>query len=280
MNLYNLKYFLDSARMGSMTKAAEFNHLSRPAISHAIRNLEQELSLKLLVHKRRSFELTQAGITLLKKSDAIFVEIENLKSALKSSNEHVMGDFRIGSARTLASFTLQNTLKKMRKKHPHVDFKISLEQSEVLIKKLAQREIDIAFFIGDENLNGFKQKVIARGNYCLMRPKTLSATNTSYALTEKRSETERVKILFEREYSLPLPIFAEIPSWDVIWTWMNQGVSGGLVPDFLLKAKPQDAKNLSIVFPKVFPYEIKVMFPQSKANNPLIKTFLESIEVS
>jgi DNA-binding transcriptional LysR family regulator len=277
MNIQNLKYFIDSARFKSMTKAADLNHLSRPAVSQAIQKLEQELGVKLLVHKRRSFELTQAGLTLLKRSEALFAHIEDTKAAVKDEAGPLIGEYRIGSARTLANFALHASVAKMRSKFPQVDFKIELLNSQSLIEKLENRELDAAFFVGDETLSGFKQIVVGRGSFCLVKPKRMKTEDVAFAITERRPETERLKVLFERHFNSPLPVFAEIPSWDAIWAWANKGVCGGLVPDFLIEHS--NSKELSIVFEKVFPYEIKAMFPRNKSTHPIVSTFIQSLKL-
>lgn len=276
INLYGLKYFVDAARLGSMTKAAEFNNVTRPAISLAIQKLEDEIGTQLIIHKRRTFELTQKGIALLKKSEPLFSHVEELTNDIRSSKGTVAGDFRIGSSRTVASFNLPGVMTKLRDNYPSVDFKIQLASSTVLIQKLENREIDLGFFIGDEALSDFKSVVVSKGHYCLIKPKGSKEDEIQYAITERRPETERLKVLFERQYSKSLPVFSEIQSWDVIWSWVNRGVCGGLVPDFLFASKAF-TKNISVMLPKVMPYEIKAMFPKNKAQNPIIKSFLESL---
>lgn len=275
MNIYNLKYFADSARLGSITKAAELNHISRPAISQAIQKLEDELGVQLLEHKRRTFALTEAGRTLLAKSEEVFQCVENVKFAL-SENAKRTGDFRIGCARTLATFQLQNAILELQEQYPDIRFKVVLDGSESLVKKLENREIDVALFLGDDALNGFKQVVVSKGSYCFVKPKKAVA-GLRYAITERRPETERLKVLYERMFTEALPVFAEIPSWDAIWTWIRTGSCGGLIPDFLIEADPESAKHIAIVIPKVFPYEIKIMYSKTKARDPLIKRFTETL---
>lgn len=275
MNIQNLKYFTDAARLRSITKSADLNNISRPAVSQAIQKLEQELGVKLLVHKRRSFELTQAGLTLLKKSDALFSKIEETAAAVKA-NVPVAGEFRIGSARTLATFSLYKAISKLKADFPEINIKVNLQKSEHLIEMLENRELDVALFIGDEVLNGFKQIVVGRGHFCLVRPRHTKTEDISFAISEKRPETERLKILFERHFSKELPVFAEIPSWDSIWEWICQGECGGLIPDFLLRNV--ETSQLAIVFEKVFPYEMKVIFSKTKSNHTLISTFVNSLK--
>ncbi len=274
MNLNNLKYFVDSARFQSMTKSADINHLSRPAISHAIQKLESELGTKLLAHGRRKFELTPAGAYLLRRSEALFAHVDELEGDLRSNRAPLHGEFRIGSSRTLATFNLPLAMTRLREKFPKVDFKVSLANSDALVQKLLNREIDLAFLIGDDAVNDFKDVVINRGSFCLIQPKNCDQSQIQYAITERRPETERLRNLYQRQFHKPLPVFVEVQSWDAIYTWVNQDLCGGLVPDFMLSTKAKSVRKFNVVIPKVFPYEIKAIYSKAKVNHPVIAEFL------
>ena len=276
MNLYNLKYFVDSARLGSMTKAADLHKLSRPAISQAIRKLEDEMGVTLLVHKRRSFELTQLGMLLWKKSESLLAQVETIRNDLRGAKGPITGEFKIGSSRSLADFNLPPILTRLRKEFTEVDFKIEFANSKTLVQKMQKRELDLIFFIGDETLTECKQIIVNRGYYSLIKPKHLKFNETQFAITEQRPETERLRILFERTFLKELPVFAEIQSWNAIRAWINLGICGGLIPDFMLQEVPEDKKaNYITVLPKIFPYEIKIMFAKTKAECPVVKSFIQ-----
>ena len=105
----------------------------------------------------------------------------------------------------------------------------------------------------------------------MIKPKK-SAANISFALTETRPETVKLKSLFQKKYSKKLPVYAEIHSWDAIWNWVNEGYCGGLVPDFLLS---DTGSKIDIMMKNICPYEIKVMYAKSRALDPLIVNFLK-----
>ena len=279
MNLYNLKIFADTARLGSMTKASELNTLSRPAVSQAIKKLESEIGVELLVHRRRFVELTHAGRTLLMKSEALFSEVENIALLLRQGKGPLIRDFKIGSSRTLATFNLTRVLEQLGDEYPHVSMQVQMANSNALVRKLESREIDIAFFIGDDSVEGSKQSVIGRGHFALVKPKAAKHELVKYAITEKRPETDRLRTLFERSQGRSLPVFAEIHSWDAIWHAVNEGICGGLIPDFLFASKPAANNSAyTVILPKVFPYEIKAVYLATKANDPVIKSFLTSLK--
>lgn len=83
--LKQLRYFQSVVRLGSFTAAAEEHYISQSAISQQIRSLEEQLGVKLLERKKRSFTLTEAGEYFYKKSlvlvsdyDAICRELQRI----------------------------------------------------------------------------------------------------------------------------------------------------------------------------------------------------------
>ncbi|OQW51516.1 MAG: hypothetical protein A4S09_09810 [Proteobacteria bacterium SG_bin7] len=278
MNLYNLKIFVDTARLGSMTKASELNHLSRPAVSQAIKKLEEEIGVDLLVHQRRAIELTQPGRLLLKKSEKLLSEAERISLLVRQGKGPLVRDFKIGTSRSLATFNLPPVLALLSKEYPDVSFRVQMANSASLVKKLSHRELDFLLLIGDETLEGAKHTVLGRGHFVLVKPTSIPEKSICYAITEKRPETERLRNLYQRLHEKPLPVLAEIHSWDAIWYSVTQGICGGLVPDFLLHSACTKGKfKYEVVIPKVFPYEIKAMHLSSKSGDPLVKSFIDGL---
>jgi DNA-binding transcriptional LysR family regulator len=278
MNLYNLKIFVDAARTKSMTKAAELNFISRPAVSHAIRNLENELSLDLVIHKPRAFELTPHGESLYTRGLDILEGIANLKSSLKNSTSGESISLTIGCVRSLTSDLLLSALVGLRKKYPGISVNVVIANSEVLVSYLEERKIDIALILGDDTLHGAQEVIIDRGSFVVAIPAKADPTKISYAMTERRPETERARTLFAREYGIEMPVFAEVPSWDAILKWIQAGQCGGIIPRFLVETTP--SKDLRRLFPKVFPYEIKAIFGKSKYLDQVLKDFVAQCKAS
>lgn len=269
MNLYNLKLFVDATRAKSMTRAAELNFVSRPTVSHAIKSLEQDLDLTLLTHKPRIFELTPHGHALYTKALNILDEVDNVKSSLKTSVQGMVSSITIGCVRSLTTELLVRAIVGLREKYPNLHVRMVIANSEVLIENLEERKIDIALILGDDALHGSQENIIGRGSFVVAIPSRADPRKISYALTERRPETERARTLFKRDYGLEMPIFAEIPSWDAILNWIKLGQCGGVIPKFLLERMP--TKELRCLFPKVFPYEIKAVYKKTKYHDEILK---------
>lgn len=250
---------MDAARSNSMTRAAEMNYISRPAVSHAIRNLEDELKSQLVRHQRRAFELTQAGVRLLNASEGIFREVDAAKSKLQEKNMKFSGQIRIGCVRSLTSMMLPRALGKLRKKYPQVLPRVVIANSETLMEQLNLRQIDVALVLGDDTVHGAQEIVIDHGSFVLAVPLGRDPSIIPYAVTERRPETERARTLYSRKFGKEMEIYAEVPSWDSIISWIKLGECGGVIPRFLLQPNRKQEK-IGVIIEKVFPYEIKAVY--------------------
>lgn len=79
MNINQLRYFLDAARLCNFTKAAEKNYISQSAITQQIKSLEQELETELFIRDKRKVELSPAGSVFIHEAEAILSRIVQAK---------------------------------------------------------------------------------------------------------------------------------------------------------------------------------------------------------
>lgn len=84
MNLRRLEYFLTIAETGSLGRASEMLHVSAPALSKAMKLLEEELEAKIWIADGRRMILTDAGKSLLKKAPVLVESIKSLKESLSA----------------------------------------------------------------------------------------------------------------------------------------------------------------------------------------------------
>ena len=96
MELRILRYFLAVAMEGNITAAANLLHLSQPALSRQIHNLEDELGQKLLIRKSHRVELTAEGIRFRKRAEEIVTLADKTLVEFTSQLKGVSGDIYIG----------------------------------------------------------------------------------------------------------------------------------------------------------------------------------------
>lgn len=149
MSIYNsysdfnkYRVFYAVAECLSFSKATEYLHISQPAISHAIKELEEQLDVKLFQRENKKISLTEEGEKLLTYVKNAFDSIVAGERALKDTQLH--GKVRIGIYSHISTFMLPKLIKAFTKKHPKVKFTI-FSSSDIEIKeKLNNRELDLA----------------------------------------------------------------------------------------------------------------------------------------
>jgi len=105
MNLKRLEYFLTLAQSGNLRQASEMLHISPPALSKAMKVLEEELEAKLWIQNGRGIMLTDSGKSLLKKAPSLMADLKRLKESLNSKDSGPQ-PIRIGTFEVFSTYFL------------------------------------------------------------------------------------------------------------------------------------------------------------------------------
>ncbi len=103
MDIKQILYFKAVADSGSFAKASERLHISQPAISAQIGQLEAELNAELLVRHARGVRLTAAGSIFLEHGRDILARMEQARAAVRESTGEVSGSVTIAMITTVAN---------------------------------------------------------------------------------------------------------------------------------------------------------------------------------
>lgn len=120
MELQKLKYFQVVAKYQHMTKAAERICIAQPALTQAMRSLEDELGVKLFAKKGRNIVLTEFGVYLQSRLDVILPEIDGLKGELEQLKNRVNKRIRLNIL--VGSAFVIDAIVRYRKLYPDVVF--------------------------------------------------------------------------------------------------------------------------------------------------------------
>ena len=97
MELRHLRYFVSVAEQGSVSKAAQQVHVSQPALSRQIRDLEAELGVQLFDRVGRRVELTAEGEDLLRHCRDVLAQAESVRERARALHGGVVGVLRVGA---------------------------------------------------------------------------------------------------------------------------------------------------------------------------------------
>lgn len=117
MELTDLRHFQNVARAGNFGRGAAASHVTAPAVSKAIRKLEDELGVRLFTRTTRRVALTAEGRSLLDRCTRVFAELDGLGTALAGREGVIEGEVRIGAMEVLSISLLPRALGALMKAH-------------------------------------------------------------------------------------------------------------------------------------------------------------------
>ncbi|MDN3223882.1 LysR family transcriptional regulator [Pseudomonas nunensis] len=124
-----LRLFMQVAQAKSFTNAADATGLSVSTVSHAVRELEKQLGLRLLNRTTRSVNITEAGEQLISKIAPL---MEDLGLALRSASaagDEVAGTLRLSVPTSASRLILQPLLQKFLLAHPGINLEVAVDNS-------------------------------------------------------------------------------------------------------------------------------------------------------
>lgn len=144
MDIKQLRYFIAIAEEKNITAAANRLHMSQPPLSIQLKQLEQELGVKLFERSGKSMELTDKGNVLYKRAMHLVNSVEEMKNELQETEEGKKGILSIG-INTLSLLGLSEMLQSFHKRYPFVSLKIVQNDSYYLAEMIKTRAIEMAF---------------------------------------------------------------------------------------------------------------------------------------
>jgi len=131
------------ARCGSFSRAARDVHLTQPAVSMQIKQLEESLGMPLFEHFGKQIHLTEAGRETLETARAISHELDNLAHSLADLQGLKGGTLAVSVAST-ASYFMARLVALFRQVHPDVRISLNVVNRATLLEHLAANSIDLA----------------------------------------------------------------------------------------------------------------------------------------
>lgn len=143
MDIKQLRYFLGVLDAKSFTKAAKTLHVAQPAIGMQIRNLEEELGVKLLVRHSRGIEPTATGLMLEKRARSLLQFHEEMRQEILDTVGEPRGQVSVGMTETVTHVLASRLLDVCRSKYPKIGLRFSEGMSERLSEWVSEARMDI-----------------------------------------------------------------------------------------------------------------------------------------
>lgn len=196
MELRQLQYFVVVARQRHFTRAAASLGVAQPALSQQIRQLEDELGVRLLDRSSRPVALTEAGVAFLARAERIVAEARLAQEDVREYAGIGRGRLVVGALPALASLWLPPVLGRFHAAHPRVDLTLREENTEELGRLLGSGQLDLAvlhavrgLYSGDKPFEGIvMERLFDEEMMLIVAPRHPLAGCSSVSLGQLRDE--------------------------------------------------------------------------------------------
>ena len=138
-----LQVFHTVARLLSFTKAAETLHMTQPAVTFQVRQLEEHFNTRLFDRTHNRISLTEAGNIVYAYADRIFELYGQMENAVREITGEISGALTIGASTTVAEYMLPSLLGDFKAKYPDVDIHLKVSNSEGIVSMVENNAIDL-----------------------------------------------------------------------------------------------------------------------------------------
>mgnify|MGYP000112705022 CR=1 FL=1 len=178
MKIEQVIYFVKIARTGSISLTAEQQHISPPAVSVALSDLENELGVKLFHRTRQGTQLTEQGERLLGEAESILQAWENLKAKANMESNALRGELSLSIVPSLGVAFVPMVVEKFREMFPLIDISLYSGGTNRVIKDIASGKSQIGLITVPEKF------IFPQNNY-IMEPlfssNIVAIVNDNYA---------------------------------------------------------------------------------------------------
>jgi LysR family nitrogen assimilation transcriptional regulator len=144
VELRQLRYFVRTVELGSVSKAAKHLFIAQPALSKHIGSLEAELKTRLLTRSVRGITPTEAGLTLYRHAQSVLRQLDRIPDEVRDASDSPSGVVAIGIPASTASILAAPLIRAVREKLPRVRLQISEGASGQLEELLASGRLEIS----------------------------------------------------------------------------------------------------------------------------------------
>ncbi|MFO7592622.1 MAG: selenium metabolism-associated LysR family transcriptional regulator [Pseudomonadota bacterium] len=138
-----LQVFHTVARLLSFTKAAESLHMTQPAVTFQVRQLEEYFNTRLFDRTHNRISLTEAGQRVYEYADKIFALYAEMENSVRDLTGEVSGVLLLGASTTIAEYMLPALLGDFKGKYPEVSIRLQVANTDGIVSMVENNVIDL-----------------------------------------------------------------------------------------------------------------------------------------
>ncbi|VAW98066.1 Transcriptional regulator, LysR family [hydrothermal vent metagenome] len=138
-----LRVFYSVARLLSFTKAADSLHMTQPAVTFQVRQLEEYFNTRLFDRTHNKISLTEAGERVYVYAEKIFHLYDEMENAVRELTGEISGVLILGASTTVAEYMLPALLGDFKAKYPDVNIRLKVSNTDGIVSMVENNIIDL-----------------------------------------------------------------------------------------------------------------------------------------
>jgi DNA-binding transcriptional LysR family regulator len=251
LNLGYLQSFLVVIESGSFSAAAERLHLSQPAVSLQVRQLEKSLKAPLIERVGRTAKPTAAGAALLAHARQVNAAVDLAVDAVARQASGAAGRIRLGTGATACIFLLPPILKELRTSLPALEITVTTGNTPEIAKAVEDNVIDIGLVTMPVSGRSFEIIPVLKDEFVLIAPRDMPLparitpavlATKPVVLFEPGGNTRRIADQWLTRGGVSLKPLMSLGSVEAIKEMVRAGLGCAILPGMAVSAaaKPRD----------------------------------------
>ncbi len=171
LSLRQLQYVVAVADTLGFHRAAARCHVSQPALSEQISQIEGVLGVRLFERDRRRVLVTAAGEAIVARARRVLVEVEDLIAAAAHLADPFQGTFRVGVIPTIAPYLLPEMMPALARSHPRLQLVFREERTAAVVRDLGEGRIDAGLVALEAELGELAHEEVLVDEFVVALPK-------------------------------------------------------------------------------------------------------------
>jgi len=260
-----LRAFVATVKLGTLSRAAEALYLSQPSVSLQLQALERELGTTLLERRRRRINLTDAGEALYELARPLVEGWENLDRDFQAKVQGLQaGKLVIAAGTSTIQYLLPELVRRYRERHPAVQLQLANVTGKDGLAMLREDKadfavgsmLDVPHDIAWEPVRHYDPMLILPPDHPLAAKEPLELQDLSpwgLILPPQRLSTYRLVDLVFQQNQVPYKVAIEVGGWDVIKEYVAMGLGISIVTGICITDADRErlaVRNMSRWFPQ------------------------------
>ncbi|SDI32165.1 transcriptional regulator, LysR family [Alteribacillus persepolensis] len=288
MNFKQLRFFLEIYKEMSISKASTKLHISQPALSKSIFQLEEELGILLFDRSTRRLQLTKEGEMMLSHAQKLIRGMEDMIREAEDIKSRKKGSFKFGLPPVIGSNIFPDIIASFREEYPETNIHIVEEGAKIMEESLLEGKIDIGVAILPVDTKLFEVRpIVSKALLLVVSTDHPLANQQSVEMSELWEENF---LMFRKGFSLydrvregciqagfEPRIIHESTQWDFLFEMAKKNLGVTFLPETLCqKAELSSVSTLAVSNPALS-WNLAIIWRKNSYQSPAAKEWINFV---